>query len=95
MRVALERRNCDETWPVDGIDPQLVDPERDPELAAALRRLPPRRRLIVFLRYFGDFRMPRSPRPAGSAKELSRLRLLKLARSCGTRSFRKEQRNDR
>jgi RNA polymerase sigma-70 factor, ECF subfamily len=55
MRVALERRNCDETWPVDGIDPQLVEPERDPELAAALRRLPPRRRLIVFLRYFGDF----------------------------------------
>jgi RNA polymerase sigma-70 factor (ECF subfamily) len=30
-----------------------VDPERDPELAAAVRSLPPRRRLIVFLRYFG------------------------------------------
>jgi RNA polymerase sigma factor (sigma-70 family) len=29
-------------------------PERDPELAAALRELPPRRRLIVFLRYFAD-----------------------------------------
>jgi RNA polymerase sigma-70 factor (ECF subfamily) len=29
------------------------EPERDPELAAAVRALPPRRRLIVFLRYFG------------------------------------------
>jgi RNA polymerase sigma-70 factor (ECF subfamily) len=29
-------------------------PERDPELAEALKRLPPQRRLIVFLRYFAD-----------------------------------------
>jgi len=29
-------------------------PEHDPELADALRSLPPRRRLIVFLRYYGD-----------------------------------------
>jgi RNA polymerase sigma-70 factor (ECF subfamily) len=36
------------------IDPQLVGHERDPVLTAALRRLPPRRRLIVFLRYFAD-----------------------------------------
>ena len=28
--------------------------ERDPELAAAIRALPPRRRLIVFLHYFAD-----------------------------------------
>ena len=28
--------------------------ERDPELAAAVRSLPPRRRLVVFLRYFAD-----------------------------------------
>jgi len=30
-------------------------PERDAELAAAIKSLPPRRRLIVFLRYFADF----------------------------------------
>lgn len=36
------------------LDPALVEPERDPALAAALRELPPRRRLIVFLRYFAD-----------------------------------------
>lgn len=29
-------------------------PERDPQLAEALRRLPPRERLVVFLRYFAD-----------------------------------------
>ena len=29
-------------------------PERDPELADALRQLTPRRRLVVFLRYFAD-----------------------------------------
>jgi RNA polymerase sigma-70 factor, ECF subfamily len=55
MRVALEPRSLDEPWPAEGIDPQLVEPDRDPALAAALPRLPPRRRLIVFLRYFGDF----------------------------------------
>jgi RNA polymerase sigma-70 factor (ECF subfamily) len=32
----------------------LVEPDRDPELAEALRSLPPKRRLIVFLRYFAD-----------------------------------------
>ncbi|HUK94593.1 MAG TPA: RNA polymerase sigma factor [Gaiellaceae bacterium] len=32
----------------------LPEPERDPGLAEALRQLPPRRRLIVFLRYFAD-----------------------------------------
>jgi RNA polymerase sigma-70 factor (ECF subfamily) len=36
------------------VDPELVERERDPLLSAALRRLPPRRRLIVFLRYFAD-----------------------------------------
>ena len=38
----------------DELDSQLVVSERDPELAEAIRRLTPRRRLIVFLRYFGD-----------------------------------------
>jgi RNA polymerase sigma-70 factor (ECF subfamily) len=32
----------------------LAEPERDPVLAEALRTLPPKRRLIVFLRYFAD-----------------------------------------
>lgn len=38
----------------DVFDPAVVRSEHDPELAAAIRALPPRRRLIVFLRYFGD-----------------------------------------
>jgi RNA polymerase sigma factor (sigma-70 family) len=56
LRVALEERRRDSP-PQRGrdLDPQLLEPERDPELAAALRALPPHRRLIVFLRYFGDF----------------------------------------
>jgi RNA polymerase sigma-70 factor (ECF subfamily) len=55
FRVALENREqgCGEL-DEGSVDPRLVAPHRDPELAAALRRLPPRRRLIVFLRYFGD-----------------------------------------
>jgi RNA polymerase sigma factor (sigma-70 family) len=32
----------------------LVQPERDPALADAIGALPPRRRLIVFLRYYAD-----------------------------------------
>jgi RNA polymerase sigma-70 factor (ECF subfamily) len=53
-RVALEQRRGEQGRLLE-LEPALPDPERDPELAAALRRLPPRRRLIVFLRYFGDF----------------------------------------
>ena len=56
FRVALEQRRTGGSPPARlDVDPQLLEPERDPELAAALRALPPRRRLIVFLRYFGDF----------------------------------------
>jgi RNA polymerase sigma-70 factor, ECF subfamily len=35
-------------------EPALVDPERDLALTAAMRALAPRRRLIVFLRYFAE-----------------------------------------
>jgi RNA polymerase sigma factor (sigma-70 family) len=52
LRVALERRRRDRKTPSEPLDPSLVQPERDPEFAAALRGLPPRKRLVVFLRYF-------------------------------------------
>jgi RNA polymerase sigma factor (sigma-70 family) len=35
-------------------DLSILDEERDPALAAAIRSLAPRRRLVVFLRYFAD-----------------------------------------
>ena len=59
LRAALEGRDMRE-MPLgdasdEAVDPQLVEPERDPGLAAALTMLPPRRRLIVFLRYYADF----------------------------------------
>lgn len=38
-----------------GCEPGLVGEELDPVLSAALRGLPARRRLVVFLRYFADF----------------------------------------
>jgi RNA polymerase sigma-70 factor (ECF subfamily) len=54
LRIAVAQVRQHEA-PLNGtLDPQVVDPARDPELAAALRALSPRRRLIVFLRYFGD-----------------------------------------
>ena len=53
LRAALEtRRNGREVPLGDAVGPDVLEAERDPELAAALRALPPRRRLIVFLRYF-------------------------------------------
>jgi RNA polymerase sigma-70 factor, ECF subfamily len=56
FRVALENRRRPYALPLEeSAAPELPEPERDPVLAAALRRLSPRRRLIVFLRYFGDF----------------------------------------
>ena len=55
LRSALEARRNGRTVPLDeAFDPAPAHPERDPELAAALRALPPRRRLIVFLRYYAD-----------------------------------------
>jgi len=55
LRTALEtRRNGRELAFEDVVDPALPEPERDPALAAALRALSPRRRLVVFLRYFAD-----------------------------------------
>ena len=56
IRAAIDLRGRGREAPLDELlEPlELPDPERDPELAAALRQLPPRRRLIVFLRYFAD-----------------------------------------
>lgn len=54
LRTALERRRTSDELDSDPLDPQLPSDDGDPELAAALRRLPPRKRLVVFLRYFAD-----------------------------------------
>jgi RNA polymerase sigma-70 factor (ECF subfamily) len=53
MRVALEQRGRGEL-PLDEVEADLVETGSDPVLAEALRTLSPRRRLIVFLRYFAD-----------------------------------------
>jgi RNA polymerase sigma-70 factor (ECF subfamily) len=55
-RAALEARRRDSASLEDDVlvDPRLVHPERDTELATALRELSPRRRLILFLRYYAD-----------------------------------------
>src|SRR5437764_770534 len=57
VRAALEARgrHTSEEPLAETIDPHLVEPERHPPLAAALATLSPRRRLIVFLRYYADF----------------------------------------
>jgi RNA polymerase sigma-70 factor (ECF subfamily) len=55
VRTALEARTGKEVVSMNGaLDPALVDPQRDPLLAAALRDLSPRRRLMIFLRCFAD-----------------------------------------
>ena len=55
FRIALGLRADAAAVPLNGsLDPVVLDRERDPELADALRALSPRRRLIVFLHYFAD-----------------------------------------
>jgi RNA polymerase sigma-70 factor (ECF subfamily) len=55
LRAALDARGAPPTAVLeDVIDLRLPFPERDPELAAAVKALSPRRRLVVFLRYFAD-----------------------------------------
>jgi RNA polymerase sigma-70 factor (ECF subfamily) len=52
-RIALRERS---RATVDELpdDISILDEERDPALARAIRSLPPRRRLVVFLRFFAD-----------------------------------------
>lgn len=54
LRAALEQRGNGEVLPLDEVEAALVEPMRDPALAEALAELPPRRKLMVFLRYFAD-----------------------------------------
>lgn len=55
IRTAREQVSRSRDVPVsDIVETALPEPERDPDLAAALAGLPPRRRLVVFLRYFAD-----------------------------------------
>jgi RNA polymerase sigma factor (sigma-70 family) len=55
LRTALESRAHGREVALEEVaDPALPEPEYDPALAAALRALSPRRRLVVFLRYFAD-----------------------------------------
>jgi RNA polymerase sigma-70 factor (ECF subfamily) len=56
FRTALEHRAARHgtTESNGSLDPALPEPDRDPDLTAAARRLPPRKRLVVFLYYFAD-----------------------------------------
>jgi RNA polymerase sigma-70 factor (ECF subfamily) len=54
-RLALESQRRRGAVQSERAERALVEPERDPELTEAIRSLAPRRRLIVFLRYFADF----------------------------------------
>ena len=54
LRTAIGQRRPDAEFSLDEIDPAFVEPERDFALTAAVQTLPPRRRLVVFLRYFAD-----------------------------------------
>jgi RNA polymerase sigma-70 factor (ECF subfamily) len=54
LHTALEQGRPGEEVPLDAIEPEFVEPERDFALTSAVQALPPRRRLVVFLRYFAD-----------------------------------------
>jgi RNA polymerase sigma-70 factor (ECF subfamily) len=54
LRTALEQRRPGQELSLDEVQPVFVEPERDYALTAAVHALSPRRRLIVFLRYFAD-----------------------------------------
>ena len=54
LRTALQQRRPGEEASLDAVDPGFVEPEHDFALTGAVQALPPRRRLVVFLRYFAD-----------------------------------------
>lgn len=53
FRLALKERGRGR-GSTDYFEPSVVDPQRDPDLAEALQRLPAQKRTIVFLHYFAD-----------------------------------------
>jgi len=56
LRVAHDERRRTVPVPLaEVLETGLPQPARDPQLSEALRALPPRRRLVLFLRYFADF----------------------------------------
>ncbi|HEV7640559.1 MAG TPA: RNA polymerase sigma factor [Gaiellaceae bacterium] len=62
FKVRRELRVC---WDEDAEPFALADVPRDDEVRAAVRALPPRRRLIVFLRYFADLQYDEIARVCG------------------------------
>jgi RNA polymerase sigma-70 factor (ECF subfamily) len=54
FRLALAAAPRDLTVFEESLEEAFLEPERDSDLVDAIRSLPPRRRLVVFLRYFGD-----------------------------------------
>jgi len=54
FRIALASAPRDLAVFEPSLEEAFLEPERDPDLVDAIRSLPPRRRLVVFLRYFGD-----------------------------------------
>jgi RNA polymerase sigma-70 factor (ECF subfamily) len=55
LRIAIARRRSTSALPLTDVgESALPEPDADPQLAAAVQRLAPRRRFVVFLRYFGD-----------------------------------------
>ena len=69
LRTALGFRGELESARLNGsFDPLLAEPHRDPVLADALRALPPKRRLVVFLRYFADLPYAEIARICGTSE---------------------------
>ena len=54
FRIALAAAPQDLATAEPSLEEAFLEPEHDPDLVDAIRSLPPRRRLVVFLRYFGD-----------------------------------------
>jgi len=54
IRVALGSKGSQELAVDEVPEVAFVDESRDPMLAAAMRALPPQRRMAIFLRYFAD-----------------------------------------
>jgi RNA polymerase sigma-70 factor (ECF subfamily) len=55
FRVAVGSTGSHELAMEEVPDVAFVDETLDPNLAAAVQKLPPQRRMAIFLRYFGDF----------------------------------------
>ena len=87
FRVAVGSKGSRELAVDEVPEVAFVDESRDPALAAAVRELPPQRRMAIFLRYFADLSYAEIGEVLGIAEGTVAATLSQAHQQLGARAF--------